>query len=745
MSDELIVFADEESENAHPTTNNSSRPWKVLVVDDDKDVHEVTTFGLKGLVFMNQPLELLHAYSALEAAKLLSETDDIAVILLDVVMETESAGLDLVKVIREDLSLTNTRIVLRTGQPGYAPELEVILKYDINDYKNKADLTRTRLYTTVTAAIRSYSEIKAIDASRKGLEQIVNASSELISLHGIRELANGIITQLAALLGIAEEGIICFKNQNPDKENEPLSSDDFQVVAASGQLAAMKIQSDAIVDRNIKAMLSDAAAKRRSIENDRACVLYFPSEFRNDMMLYLDIDRPIDETEHQLLEVFCSNISVCLDNATILERLHNYAYVDSLLDIPNRVAFAAHIDDTMAQQAQTQTISLIDIDHFSGINDTLGTESGDELLKLVAERLKENLPEDAFICRVSGDTFGVMGPQMQLNAAHISQFMAKPFDLFGDELSVSITQGWYILRDAKINGNNAIKRANIALKRAKVITRGEAVEYTHEIERATHQRMLLLQGLRKAYNTHELFMVYQPQIDLVSGKIIGLEALIRWKTQTGQMISPVEFIPVAESSGLIVPIGKWVMETAIEDLEKIESKYQLGLQMGINISPAQFRHANFLKSIKDKITSCDLAPQQIEFEVTESVAMMDMDSVQEILKEIHQLGAKVAIDDFGTGFSCLSYLEKLNFDRLKIDKSFIDKMLNKEKGTHIPEMIISLGRDLGMAVIAEGVETADQVERLKALNCFEAQGYHFARPMELAQLEDWLDQHLLNN
>ncbi|WP_415899657.1 EAL domain-containing protein [Neptuniibacter sp. QD48_11] len=741
MSDELIVFAEEEkNDSTLAATNNSSRPWKVLVVDDDKDVHEVTKFGLKGLVFLGQPLELLHAYSAKEAQETLSNNDDIAVILLDVVMETESAGLDLVKTIREELALTNTRIILRTGQPGYAPEIEVILKYDINDYKNKADLTRTRLYTSVTAAIRSYSEITAIDSSRKGLERIVHASSELMSLHGIRELANGIICQLAALLGISEEGMICFKKNSDDEVNA--NGSEFTIVAASAQPSNQKEFPEVIEDANINAMLLEASSKRRSIENDYACVLYFPSEFRNDMLLYLDIQRPLEGTEHQLLEVFCSNISVCLDNATILDRLHNYAYFDSLLNIPNRVSFANQIDKIMLRQLHPQLITLIDIDHFSGMNDTLGSESGDELLKLVANRLAANLPKDSFICRISGDTFGVMGPEDSFTVEQINAMLTKPFELFGDDLTISITQGCYILKDANISGNNAIKRANIALKRAKDIARGEHVEYTHEIERETQQRMLLLQGLRKAYSEGELFLAYQPQIDLRTGRITGFEALIRWRTKSGALISPVEFIPVAESSGLIVPIGEWVMDTAMRDLETVEQKYGLGLQVGINISPAQFRHPDFLKLIQNKLDNFSLKPQQVEFEVTESVAMIDTDSVRDILQVIHDLGAKVAIDDFGTGFSCLSYLETLNFDRLKIDKSFIDKMLDKQKGTHIPEMIINLGSDLDMAVIAEGVETVEQVERLKELKCFEVQGYHYAKPMELEQLYVWLDEHL---
>ena len=588
----------------------------------------------------------------------------------------------------------------------------------------------------MTSAIRSYSEITTLDTSRKGLERIVLASSELITLHGTRELANGIITQLAALLSIAAEGMICFK-QNTDTHTE--EEDEFSIVAASGDLDPPS--HDAIIldnNGNIQAMLVEAASKRRSIKNEYACVLFFPSECGNDMFLYLDIQRPLIETEEQLLEVFCSNISVCLDNASILDRLHNYAYFDSLLDIPNRVSLAKHIDQVMLEKIDNQAIVLIDIDHFSEVNDTLGTDSGDELLRLVANRLREKLPEEVFIFRVSGDTFGLLGPQQLTTPSEINKILLQPFDLFGDDLTISTTQGIYILKDANISGTNVIKRANIALKRAKTVVRGESVEYTHEMERETHQRMLLLQGLRKAHAENELYLAYQPQVDLRTGKINGLEALMRWKTKTGTMITPDQFIPVAESSGLIIPLGEWVIDTALRDIEYLEKRYNQQLQIGINISPAQFRHPNFLHMLQDKLDKFPLPAKQIEFEVTESVAMMDTDKVRDILQIIHDSGARVAIDDFGTGFSCLSYLETLNFDRLKIDKSFIDKMVSQSTGTHIPEMIINLSKDLNMDVIAEGVETEEQVQRLKELSCFEVQGYFFAKPMELTQLEQWL-------
>ncbi|MCP4598019.1 EAL domain-containing protein [Neptuniibacter sp.] len=740
MSDELVFFAEEDPEDSEAQVI-SSKPWKILIVDDDGEVHHATSFSLKGLSFMHRPLEFLHAYSAAEATQILQDEPEIAVILLDVVMENDRAGLDLVRTIREELELSNIRIVLRTGQPGYAPEMEVIQQYDINDYKNKADLTRTGLFTCVTSALRSYSQLATITTSKKGLEVIVRASSELMSMHGIQELANGIITQLAAVLGIPAEGLICFRNKNKEAQLT-YAPEDFVVVAASDQLQnSINTQVSKVQNTQVRELLVDSISRQANSQSDNACTLYFPNGYGDDMLLYLDIQRSLEETEQQLLEVFCSNIAICLDNVTILDRLHNYAYYDSLLDIPNRVSFAKHIDEVMEEEFKNLIIILVDIDHFSGINDTLGAESGDELLRLVAQRLIQDLPAEVFTSRLSGDTFGLMGPTQVLTPELIDRILSQPFELFGNEQMISITQGYYVLQDANISGNNAIKRANIALKRAKDIVRGDCIEYTREIEEETHQRMLLLQGLRKAHTDQELFLAYQPQIDLQSGKIIGVEALMRWRTKNNSMIPPDQFIPVAESSGLIVPLGEWAIKTALQDLTTLEKRFQLGLQMGVNISAVQFRHPNFLKMVQSCLAASPIKSGQVEFEVTESVAMMETENVREILHELHNLGVKVAIDDFGTGFSCLSYLEKLPFDRLKIDKSFIDKMIDPTSTTYIPEMIINLGRSLQMSVIAEGVETEEQTQCLKDLNCFQAQGYFFCRPMELEQLEQWLLQH----
>ncbi len=737
MSEELVVFAEEAEKEFVPPSQID--PWKVLVVDDEEDIHQATQFGLKGLTFRGQPLELIHAFSAEEALKILQHTDNIAVILLDVVMETEQAGLTLVRQIRENLHLATPRIILRTGQPGHAPELEVIIKYDINDFKNKSELTRTQLFTTVIAALRSYTEVTAITAGRQGLEHIVQASSELITTQGIDLLARSIVSQVAKLLNLEQEHILCLKAL----EELPLGQDSqrFKPIYTSQAerfLRPSRIDSN---DSQVKQLLQEALQQRHNLYADQATVLFFPGQNRDDILLYLQIPK-LSDTKRQLLEVFSSHLSLCLDNASNLERLHNHAYNDTLLEIPNRISLANHIDETLLLNLDEQILVLIDIDHFSGINDTLGIEAGDELLRQMTRRFQQSFGDQVFISRTSGDTFGLVGTLERLSVDTLKQLLAEPFELFGDPLLVSTTQGYYLLKDANISGNNAIKRANIALKKAKGLMRGEAVEYTHEMERETHQRMLMLQGLRNAHNQHDLFLAYQPQIDLNTNKVIGLEALIRWRTRNGTMVSPGDFIPLAENSGLIAPIGEWVINQALSDLTRLERRYGLGIQMGINISLVQFRHPNFIEALKRQLDNLQVPASQVEFEITESVAMLDSDHVRDVLNMIHEYGASVAIDDFGTGFSCLSYLEQLQFDRLKIDKSFVDKILAGDEKTHIPEMIINLGRDLHIPVIAEGVEHQEQVERLKQLNCFQVQGYFFGRPMEWNKLLQWLEQHL---
>jgi diguanylate cyclase (GGDEF)-like protein len=730
--DELI-FA-EESLQSDGTSDESC--WKILIVDDERDVHQSTLLALGRERLCGRPLKFAHAYSSEEAKQILSAGTDYAVILLDVVMENDQAGFELVRYVREDMAIKDTRIILRTGQPGYAPELESIAKYEINDYKAKSELTRNKLFTTLTASIRSYSQIRALQLSKQGLESIIRASKELLYLRGYREFADGVITQLTALFNLPAEGLVCVKGY-PCKQE---AGNELQVIAGAGKFRdyILKPVSDIAVN-SVVDLIKEAAASKHHIFKDNLSCLYFRTPDQAEMIVYLAEqlnDRPHDMS---LLELFSTNIVASIDNVTLLEQRHKYAYRDQLLGVPNRLSFLQSIEAHLQSQTPDLQIILIDIDQFGAINDTIGTENGDILLQHMSGRLQTGHPEQ-MVARISGDTFGILGEMDELSQDSVAACFEEPFLIKDSAHSLTATQGQVALGGQKA-ATEVLAQANTALKRAKQTLRGSFQSFQQDMLKETESHVNLLQNLRKAFDQEHLFMVYQPKIDLSTGELSGFEALMRWKNTLGEFVPPIEFIPIAEVSGLIVPLGEWALRRSLVQIKQIREASGLDLTIAVNVSVVQFAQPHFIRMLKRAIEYAGVDPGWLELEVTESFAMHDFNAVKKLIDDIASLGIKVSIDDFGTGFSSLSYLEKLNVQSLKIDKSFIDRITESDCDTRIPETIIRLGNSLGLDVVAEGVETLFQVEWLKRNHCDFAQGYVFAKPLFSDQIQPWIEQH----
>jgi diguanylate cyclase (GGDEF)-like protein len=726
--DELFSFDDE----AHLEDAGDAKPcWHVLIVDDDQDVHQSTCFALANTEILGRQLRFLHAYSAAQALSMLSEPTQIAVILLDVVMESEHAGLHLVRRIREDLHNHETRIILRTGQPGYAPEMEAIRDYDINDYKTKSELTRNRLYTALTTAIRSYDQIHTINASRRGLGMVIRASSHLLARQGVSEFAAGIITQICGLLGLPPEGVVCAY----DHQSSPAHA---LVVAAAGSLTdCMNKQLDELPNKTVAHALSKALDERRNLFGSHSTTLFFPGQGQNHMAAYLQTERAPNELDQQLLEVFCSNIIVTLDNVLLLSKLKDHAYNDQLLHIPNRLALIHALDRTITltgTELDKTTLALIDIDGFSELNDTLGHQHGDALLVAVVDRLQQELPAETLLARVAGDVFGILASNQVANAETLERLFRQPLSFAELSQRVTTTIGLTSLDQIDGYGSEALKAANIALKYGKQHQRGRTSHFNRAMEQETRDRVQLLQELRNAFERERLFVVYQPQVSLATRQLIGVEALLRWRKDDGQLVPPAQFIPLAESSGLIVSLGEWVLRSACRDLQQIIQHSGQPLRMAVNVSVVQFRQANFLDCLERAIGDSGIDPQLLELEITESVAALDAGYMIDLLNRIKLLGVSIAVDDFGTGFSSLSYLERLNVDRLKIDLSFVRQMEQSDGSRRIVETIIQLGRSLQLELIAEGIEQEDQAATLTQMGCHEGQGYLFAKPLDLPAL-----------
>ncbi|WP_385917392.1 putative bifunctional diguanylate cyclase/phosphodiesterase [Uliginosibacterium paludis] len=706
-------------------------------MDDDPDVHTTTTFALRGTEILGCPLTFLHADSATQARELLARDRDIAVILLDVVMEEEDSGLKLVRHIREEFCMDETRIILRTGQPGYAPELDAIRDYDINDYKTKSELTRNKLFTTLTSAVRSYRQIRTINENRRGLDLIVHASGELLALSGIRNFAAGVITQMSALLGVRPEGLICA--QRPPEING--HDEGTVVIAAAGKYAPLiNMPVGDIGDPAVFGAISSCLDAGQHIFSHHSTTLFFGSRTRRNMAAYLDAPMAVDDSNRKLLEVFCANISVGLENTLLFAQLHDFAYFDSLTGLPNRRSLIKKLDERLlGGERGRYALALLDLDGFAESNATLGNHYGDELLKAVAQRLQSMLGSQCMLARLSGDTFAALGQIEQLLPTKLQTIFREAFIVQEQEIVLSATVGIAHLVDVDGNGSEAVKNGYLALRRAKSSSRGEFVYFTRDMALEIRERSRLLQALRVAIERHRLFLCFQPQIALADGKVRGVEALLRWRTEDGRLIEPARFIPIAEHSGMIVGIGEWVLRMACFQQAALSRAGHNTVTMGINVSVGQLRHPRFLATLNRALEDSGATTQLIELEITESMAMEEADSLTRTLEAIKKLGVRIAVDDFGTGFSSLAYLQRLSVDRLKIDRSFIAGMCKGERDQGIPEVVIQLGHRLGLSVLAEGVETAEQAALLSRLGCDDAQGFFYAHPMEAAELLRWLE------
>lgn len=734
QADEDILFSDGDDTNDAVDT---SPGWKILIVDDEDDVHHATVFALRNLQVLGRRLDFLHAHSAAEARQVLATEHDIAVALIDVVMEQVDAGLELVRHIRDDLGLQEIRLVLRTGQPGYAPEMDVVSHYDINDYRTKSELTRVRLFTTLTGAIRTYSQLHVISASRRGLDLIVRGSARLMGERGISDFAAGVITQITGLLGLPPEGLIITCRS----DTGPVSPDTLRVVAAAGRYLGLLNQPlSQLTDGEARGMLLRSLESEESIFHGRRTVLLLSGRTGMLLAAYLDTVAPLSDTDRQLIDVFCANMAVCLDNLDLLAQLNASAFVDPQLRMPNRTRLVQEIDHRRQLPSSTdELLILLNLDNFSETNEALGHPYGDRILRAVADRLLEHCGLRVMVARVHGDTFSLFGPTALLNPDDIASLFREPFEIDSSDQMISASFGCVRLADVPGDGLETVKNASIALKRAKALGRGSCCYYDREMGTEVQERVRLLRNLRNAFQHDRLFLCYQPQIDLASGRTTGAEALLRWKTENGELIPPDRFISLAEYSGLIVDIGQWVLRNACHRQTSLAQAGFGGFRMAVNVSLAQFRHPRFLATLQEAITDTGIDPTCLELEITESMAMLEPDYITGVIRQIKALGVSVAVDDFGTGFSSLAYLQRLDVDRLKIDRAFVGTLESATGAAEsIAQTVVQLGRNLGLTVIAEGVETPLQADLLRQMGCHEAQGFLFARPLESAALSAWL-------
>jgi len=731
-NDELIFL----SEDTHSDTPEIIGTWNVLVVDDDEEIHSVTRLALSDLVVNDKSLNFIHAYSGSEALKIIEDMGaSIAIILLDVVMESDDAGLTVAKTMREEMKIMEPRIILRTGQPGYAPEEQVIKDYDINDYKTKTELTRSKLVTTIIASLRSYQQILTINQSRLGLQKIIVSAANLMEEHSVKSFCEGVVTQISSLMGLEAGGVVCAKAGSIlDREDDAV-----YVLGAAGEFAPyINEKLENLHNARIVKFVNSCLQRKEHIFEKEFYVLYL-NRSGYEAAVYLQVGKEISSVDKQLLEVFLSSISIGYENVNLFHQLRTAAFKDWLTKLPNRSEFINMLDNCGAAKNKNSdtVIGLIDINHFADINDGLGQDAGNSTLLAVTRRLEDAFLDKVKMGRIGSDVFGLIGTESFVNPETLNEMFVAPFKAGEHTLPLSASFGFCRLDGKTQTGINILKHSNIALNKAKKNLNTNFEYYAPEMEEETTWRLDMVRQLTRDFEAKKLQLWYQPQVDLVTEKIIGMEALLRWPTSDGGFISPAVFVPLAEYSGLIIDIGIWVLEESCRQLSALSKQGQTSLRMAVNISMPQFRDPNFIDAVKNIITKYGVEPNRIELEITESVVMDEPQIVIEALQELKVFGVKVAIDDFGTGFSSMSYLQQLPLDRLKVDRSFV-KEITPGKAAFIAETIVTLGNKLGLSTIAEGVETREQASYMLKLGCDEAQGFLFARPMPYEQLIEFL-------
>ena len=435
------------------------------------------------------------------------------------------------------------------------------------------------------------------------------------------------------------------------------------------------------------------------------------------------------------------------DRMTAEQRIQFLAYHDPLTELPNRLLLQDRFEQAVAQaQRNGSRVALLylDLDSFKSINDTLGHQLGDTLLKEVAQRLKHCVRETDTISRQGGDEFLVLLrdlPDTDVAAAimiKIAEKLQTPFLPGVHDILTSASIGAAIFPEDGRDFENMLKKADMAMYRAKEAGRNTYRFFDEAMNAEAVSHLQLLGGLRHALERQELTLHYQPQIDVASGGVVGVEALLRWKHPDLGVVDPCRFIPVAEESGLIVPIGQWVLNEACHQAMAWQRAGLPPLVMAVNFSAVQFKRGDVEHSVVQALQASGLAPTLLELELTESILIQDVDSVLTSLKYLKQLGVQLSIDDFGTGYSSLAYLKRFDIDRLKIDRTFVCDLASDPEDAAIVRAIIQMAHNLNLRTIAEGVETPAMLARLQAYGCDEVQGYLFGSPMPAHEMERFL-------
>jgi diguanylate cyclase (GGDEF)-like protein len=419
-------------------------------------------------------------------------------------------------------------------------------------------------------------------------------------------------------------------------------------------------------------------------------------------------------------------------------KIAHMAVHDTLTGLPNRVLLNERLEQALTRVKRGEMVAahILDLDHFKHVNDTLGHPAGDKLLRMVADRLRKVARETDTVARMGGDEFAIV--QVAINAPaegtslaeRLISIVSEPYDVDGHHVVIGVSVGIAVGPSDGLNPDEIMRNADLALYRAKSDGRGAFRFFEPEMDAQMQARRTLECDLRKALPANEFELYYQPVVDLATNEISGFEALVRWHHPERGMVAPGAFIPLAEETGLIVPLGEWAIRQACGTA----AQWPGNLKIAVNLSPAQFRSPGLLNAIVGALATTGLGPDRLELEITETILLQDSEKTLATLSRLRELGVRVVMDDFGTGYSSLSYLQSFPFDKIKIDRSFVKDIADNPGSLNIVRAVAALAKGLGMSTTAEGVETAEQLDSIRAEGCTEMQGFLFSRPLPAGEV-----------
>ncbi|MEZ5426529.1 MAG: EAL domain-containing protein [Pyrinomonadaceae bacterium] len=676
---------------------------RVLLVDDDEDDF-ILTRDLLGTIKGGsyQLTWISESEEALEAMQ--SSKFDIQ--LVDFFLGSQN-GLDL---IRQVLGQGNqTPIILLTGQDNKEVDIEA-MKVGVSDYLVKSELDTLTLERTIRYAIEHSRTQNALRSSEARFRSVVQNLSDIITILD----SDSVITYISP--SIERSSNFEIEDLIGRKLTDFVHPDDIEKVESFLEMIEKNIEKNPLIEWRI-------------VDSDGS--FYYVESIGNNLL---------DDPHVSGIVITTRNIT---ERKNLEAQLTHQAFHDPLTSLANRILFRDRVEHALMRYKRQETplaVLFLDLDNFKNINDSLGHGAGDELLKSVSERLMNCVRFGDTVARLGGDEFAILLEDTEeannaiIIADRVLESVKEPFYVGGFEVMVGISVGIAFSRSGKETADELLRNADVAMYNAKEKGKGCYTIFESKMYETILSQIELEADMRRALECHEFLLHYQPIVRLDTKKVAGFEALIRWNHPQHGIILPENFIPLAEQTGLILPLGKWIIEEASRQVNKLLEKYNRNFTMTINISGKQLQHSGFAAEIADALETTGTVPSSIILEITESVMMHNTEDMLKRLLKLKSLGVRLAIDDFGTGYSSLSYLQQFPIDILKIDKSFTKGIGQGSEKSAVARTIINLSDTLQLSTIAEGIEVAEQVPALESLGCKFGQGFYFARPLSEDQL-----------